>query len=166
MSGLALRTATVERPNCSISNLFTLARLILAPFVAADILHDHYGRAIVFFFLAGISDVIDGFLARRLQASTPVGAYFDPIADKILLSVIYVSLGVAGAHALVDGGRRVRPRCADSRHGGVRLAVHIDSEISAVGVGKDQHFLSDCRRAGGDGQRARDSRRRSRWPFV
>jgi cardiolipin synthase len=81
----------------NLPNLFTLARLLLAPFVAADILHDRYGRAIVLFFLAGLSDVIDGFLARRFQASTSVGAYFDPIADKILLSVIYVSLGVAGA---------------------------------------------------------------------
>jgi len=60
-------------------------------------LQNHYSRAIVLFFLAGISDVIDGFLARRLQASTPAGAYFDPIADKILLSVIYISLGLAGA---------------------------------------------------------------------
>jgi cardiolipin synthase len=81
----------------NLPNLFTLARLVLAPFVAADILHHRYSRAIVLFFLAGISDVIDGFLARRLQASTPAGAYFDPIADKILLSVIYVSLGLAGA---------------------------------------------------------------------
>ena len=81
----------------NLPNLFTLARLVLAPFVAADILHHRDGRAIVLFFLAGLTDVLDGFLARRLQASTPAGAYFDPIADKILLSVIYVSLGVAGA---------------------------------------------------------------------
>jgi cardiolipin synthase len=81
----------------NLPNLLTLARLVLAPFVAADILHQRYGRAIVLFFLAGLSDILDGFLARRLQASTPEGAYFDPMADKILLSVIYVSLGVAGA---------------------------------------------------------------------
>jgi cardiolipin synthase len=81
----------------NLPNLFTLARLVLAPFVAADILHNRYGRAIVLFFLAGLSDVIDGYLARRMQSSTPAGAYFDPIADKILLSVIYVSLGLAGA---------------------------------------------------------------------
>ncbi len=81
----------------NLPNLFTLARLVLAPFVAADILHQRYGRAIVLFFLAGLSDVIDGALARRLQSSTAAGAYFDPIADKILLSVIYVSLGIAGA---------------------------------------------------------------------
>ena len=81
----------------NLPNLFTLARLILAPFVASDILRGHYSRAIILLFAAGFTDVIDGFLARRLHASTPAGAYFDPIADKILLSVIYVSLGIAGA---------------------------------------------------------------------
>ena len=76
---------------------FTLARLVLAPFIAFDILHDHYGRAIIVLFAAGFTDVIDGYLARRTKTSTAVGAYFDPIADKILLSVIYISLGLAGA---------------------------------------------------------------------
>jgi len=81
----------------NLPNLFTLARLVLAPFVAFDILHGRYGRGIILLFVAGFTDVIDGFLARRLQLSTPAGAYFDPIADKILLSVIYISLGFAGA---------------------------------------------------------------------
>jgi cardiolipin synthase (CMP-forming) len=81
----------------NLPNLVTLARLFLAPIVAVDILHDRYGRAIILLFAAGFTDVIDGFLARRFQASTPAGAYFDPIADKILLSVIYISLGISGA---------------------------------------------------------------------
>ena len=81
----------------NLPNLFTLARLVLAPFIAADILHRPLRPGDCALFVAGFTDVIDGFLARRLQASTPAGAYFDPIADKILLSVIYVSLGIAGA---------------------------------------------------------------------
>ncbi|HTB18076.1 MAG TPA: CDP-alcohol phosphatidyltransferase family protein [Bryobacteraceae bacterium] len=81
----------------NLPNLFTLARLVLTPFIASDILHNHYGRAIILLFAAGFTDVIDGALARRLQSSTAAGAYFDPIADKVLLSVIYVSLGLAGA---------------------------------------------------------------------
>ncbi len=81
----------------NLPNLFTLARLVLAPFIASDILHTRYARAILLLFAAGLTDVIDGFLARRFQTSTRVGAYFDPIADKILLSVIYISLGLAGA---------------------------------------------------------------------
>lgn len=81
----------------NLPNLFTLARLLLAPFVAADILHNRYARAIILLFVAGFTDVIDGFLARRTKTTTPVGAYFDPIADKVLLSVVYISLGLAGA---------------------------------------------------------------------
>ena len=81
----------------TLANLFTLARLVLAPFVVLAILHGQYGRAIVLFVLAGLSDVIDGFLARRMSGPTRVGAYFDPIADKILLSAIYIALGVVGA---------------------------------------------------------------------
>jgi cardiolipin synthase (CMP-forming) len=78
-------------------NLFTLLRLLLTPFVAAAILQGRFGRAIVLFFIAGASDAVDGFLARRFGASTTVGAYFDPIADKILLVAIYLALGAAHA---------------------------------------------------------------------
>ena len=81
----------------NLPNLFTLARLVLAPFIASDIVNGHYSRAIILLFAAGFTDVIDGLLARSLKAATPIGAYFDPIADKILLSVIYISLGAAGA---------------------------------------------------------------------
>jgi cardiolipin synthase len=70
---------------------------VLTPFVVLAILTAHYGRAIILCFIAGFSDVIDGFLARRLGESTPAGAYFDPVADKILLSAIYIALGVVHA---------------------------------------------------------------------
>jgi len=79
------------------ANFVTLLRLILAPIVAADILHGHYGRAIILTFAAGFTDVIDGYLARHFGDTTKVGAYFDPIADKIMLSLIYIALGAAGA---------------------------------------------------------------------
>ena len=78
-------------------NLLTLLRLMLAPFVAADILEGYYGRAIALAFFAGLTDVFDGLLARKMGESTPAGAYLDPIADKILLSAIYVALGLAHA---------------------------------------------------------------------
>lgn len=78
-------------------NFFTFLRLLLTPFVVIAILDGAYGRAIVLFFLAGLSDVIDGYLARRLSVSTRAGAYLDPIADKILLTAIYVALGVVNA---------------------------------------------------------------------
>jgi cardiolipin synthase (CMP-forming) len=81
----------------TLANFFTLLRVILAPFVAADILNGRYGRALIVFLIAGITDVVDGLLARRMGDSSKVGAYFDPIADKLLLSVAYVALGAAHA---------------------------------------------------------------------
>ena len=77
----------------NLPNLFTLLRLLLAPFVAYAIVAGHYAQAIALLVAAGVTDFADGYLARRMQETTSVGAYFDPIADKILLSVVYVSLG-------------------------------------------------------------------------
>jgi cardiolipin synthase (CMP-forming) len=79
------------------ANFFTLLRLVLAPFVAIDIVHGRWGRAIIVLFAAGFTDVIDGFLARHFGQPTRVGAYFDPIADKILLVAIYLALGASRA---------------------------------------------------------------------
>lgn len=80
-----------------IPNLFTLARLALTPFIAIAILHGHYGRALVMFFIAGGSDAVDGYIARWLGETTQFGAYLDPVVDKILLATIYLCLGAAGA---------------------------------------------------------------------
>ncbi|HLG99205.1 MAG TPA: CDP-alcohol phosphatidyltransferase family protein [Bryobacteraceae bacterium] len=79
------------------ANLFTLLRLVLAPFVAADILHGHWTRSLILLFAAGFTDVIDGFLARKFSHPTRAGAYFDPIADKVMLVAIYLALGAARA---------------------------------------------------------------------
>lgn len=77
-------------------NLFTLARIALTPFIALAILANHYGQALLLCFFAGLSDWIDGRLARRLNSITRLGAYLDPVADKLLVSVVYVSLGWVG----------------------------------------------------------------------
>jgi len=66
----------------------------MAPFVVLAILDGRYARAIVLFFIAGVTDAVDGSIARKLGQSTRAGAYLDPIADKLLLAAIYVSLGV------------------------------------------------------------------------
>lgn len=81
----------------NLPNLFTFLRLLLTPFVALSILSGNYTRSLILLFLAGISDGLDGFLARRLGETTTFGAYLDPVADKILLVTIYMSLGFAGA---------------------------------------------------------------------
>lgn len=53
--------------------------------------------AFVLFLVAGLSDLIDGFLAKRFNMATELGAYLDPLADKALIVSIYVTLGIAGA---------------------------------------------------------------------
>ena len=78
----------------TIPNLVTLLRLVLAPFVAMAIFKGSYPLAIALFFTAGITDVIDGALARKMEDTSRFGAYLDPIADKILLSVIYLALAL------------------------------------------------------------------------
>jgi cardiolipin synthase len=53
--------------------------------------------AFLLFLLAGLSDLVDGFLAKRFNMATELGAYLDPLADKALIVSIYVTLGIAGA---------------------------------------------------------------------
>ena len=77
-------------------NALSLARLVLVPLAVWQILEQRYDRAFIIFALAGVSDGIDGFLARRLDARTALGAMLDPIADKALLVSVYVTLGHAG----------------------------------------------------------------------
>jgi cardiolipin synthase len=80
----------------NLANLFTLFRLILVPYVIGAILDGRYGRALALFFLAAVTDVIDGTLARSYGQGSQVGAYLDPIADKCLLSGIFLALGASG----------------------------------------------------------------------
>jgi len=81
----------------SIPNLITLARIILVPVVVWAITSGEMRIALVLFLAAGISDAVDGFLAKKFQMASELGAYLDPLADKALIVSIYVSLGVSGA---------------------------------------------------------------------
>ncbi len=78
----------------SIPNLITLARIVLVPVVVWAILAGEMGLAFILFLAAGVSDAIDGFLAKRFGMTTVLGAYLDPLADKALLVSIYVTLGI------------------------------------------------------------------------
>ena len=81
----------------NLANLFTLLRLILVPYVIGAILGGRHERALGLFFVASVTDVIDGALARTHGRATQVGAYLDPIADKCLLSGIFLALGATGS---------------------------------------------------------------------
>jgi cardiolipin synthase len=81
----------------NLANLFTLLRLILVPYVIGAILDGHHVRALELLFVAALTDVLDGALARSYKLATQVGAYLDPIADKCLLSGVFLALGATGS---------------------------------------------------------------------
>ena len=79
-----------------IPNLITIGRLVLVPFVVAMIVQKDWDLAFFAFVLAGLSDAVDGFVARRFDLRSDLGAYLDAIADKALLVSIYVTLAIVG----------------------------------------------------------------------
>jgi cardiolipin synthase (CMP-forming) len=80
----------------SLPNLITLARLLLAPLAVLMIVSNRYMFAFIIFVAAGVSDAVDGYIAKRFDLRTELGAYLDPLADKALLVSIYVTLAVVG----------------------------------------------------------------------
>jgi cardiolipin synthase len=81
----------------SIPNLITLARILVVPVMVWAITSGEMRFAFVLFLAAGISDAVDGFLAKRFGMATELGAYLDPLADKTMIVSIYVALGIAQA---------------------------------------------------------------------
>ncbi|MBV9861135.1 MAG: CDP-alcohol phosphatidyltransferase family protein [Alphaproteobacteria bacterium] len=86
----------MTRLGLNLPNLITLARLLSVPLAIWLILSGSYGTAFWTFVLAGVSDGVDGFIAKRFDRRTRLGALLDPIADKALLASVYVTLGLAG----------------------------------------------------------------------
>jgi cardiolipin synthase len=84
------------RTNVNLPNLITLARILSVPVVVWAIAAHEMLFAFVLFGAAGVSDAVDGFLAKRFGMKSELGAYLDPLADKILLVSIYVALGITG----------------------------------------------------------------------
>ncbi len=80
----------------SIPNLITLGRVILVPIVFWLLLNGQIQAAFLAFVVAGISDAVDGFLAKRYGWETELGAYLDPLADKLLIVCVFIALGVTG----------------------------------------------------------------------
>ena len=81
----------------NIANLFTFLRLALVPFVVRAILQGSHLTALVLCVIAGFTDIIDGAMARGFNLASQTGAYLDPVADKCLLSGIFLALGSSGS---------------------------------------------------------------------
>jgi cardiolipin synthase len=79
----------------SIPNFITLARVMSVPVIFWLLVNGHSRIAFFVFLGAGISDAVDGYLAKRFDWRTELGAYLDPLADKLLIVSIYIALAVA-----------------------------------------------------------------------
>lgn len=85
-----------ERLIAWVPNLITLARLLSVPVAVYVILLGYYGAAFWIFLLAGLSDAVDGLVAKHYRVTSQVGSFLDPLADKALLIGVYITLGSLG----------------------------------------------------------------------
>lgn len=76
----------------NLPNLLTALRILLVAPVVWSLQATRYRTALVLFVIAGVTDLLDGYLARRFNWRTRLGSVLDPVADKLLLSVVYVAL--------------------------------------------------------------------------
>lgn len=80
----------------NIPNLLTLFRILLVPIFVILLIYGETFYAFLAFMIAGITDALDGFIARFFNQKTVIGAYLDPIADKLLLVTSYIVLAIIG----------------------------------------------------------------------
>ncbi len=85
-----------RNPFSTAPNLLTVLRICLAPFLVAAILENNFTLSFALFVVAGLTDALDGVLARILKQRTVLGQYLDPIADKLLLSTLFLVLMYKG----------------------------------------------------------------------
>jgi cardiolipin synthase len=85
-------SASFINPLRAAPNLLTLARICLAPFLVMAVLEGHFAAGLALFIAAGLTDAFDGLLARLLKQRTALGQYLDPVADKLLLSTLFLVL--------------------------------------------------------------------------
>src|ERR1700687_6155734 len=95
-AGRSIRPRSRGALGLNIPNLITLARILSVPIMVWAISSGEMLFAFALFVLAGLSDAVDGYLAKRLDMASELGAYLDPIADKALIVSVYVTQGISG----------------------------------------------------------------------
>lgn len=80
----------------NIPNMITLLRVVLIPFYIDLMIYEYYGQALAVFLAACTTDALDGLIARLTKTQTELGAYFDPMADKLLIISAFVTLVLLG----------------------------------------------------------------------
>jgi cardiolipin synthase len=85
----------------TLPNFVTMTRMAMVPFFVLAVSDKDYRLAIWIFVVAGLTDAFDGYLARKMDMRSRIGAYLDPIADKMLITVAYIALTVPQGQAVV-----------------------------------------------------------------
>ena len=99
--GDKVRSLTPREQIYNIPNILTATRLVAAPIVGYLVLHEQHKWALGLFAYAGITDLVDGWIARKYKLQTVVGSVIDPMADKFLMTILTVTLSMNG---LLPGG--------------------------------------------------------------
>ncbi len=87
----------LSKASLTIPNLITLARILLTPLFIIFLIQGRHRQALIIFVAAGVSDLADGLIARWWQQKSRLGSYLDPLADKLLMSASFVTLGISHA---------------------------------------------------------------------
>jgi cardiolipin synthase (CMP-forming) len=154
------RQPGLTRLEFNLPNLITLARLLCVPLAIWLILEARYGVAFWVFVAAGISDALDGYIAKRFDQRTPLGALLDPIADKALLAGVYITLGLAdqlphwlvilvvlrdllivGGYLLIQGTAPPQPLFISKINTLVQISL-IGFVLARLGLGIDEGWLT------------------------
>jgi len=106
----------------TLANQMTLARMVMIPLLITLLLSNLHGWAFVVFILAGITDGLDGLIARRYKQSSALGAFLDPMADKLLMTACFIVL------SLPDHPRSVPE---------FQIANHIPVYLTIVTISRD-----------------------------
>lgn len=80
----------------NLPNFITLIRIVTIPFFLVFLSYHRYREALIIFVIGGVTDFLDGLVARWMNQQTPLGAYLDPIADKLLVITSFIMLGLIG----------------------------------------------------------------------
>jgi len=91
-SGLSCRKMDIKKQSITVSNIITLSRLILLPFIVYFLLSSQRFVAFIIMLISLLSDAVDGYLARKLHQESEAGKFLDPLCDKISLIVIVITL--------------------------------------------------------------------------
>ncbi|HEY7167607.1 MAG TPA: CDP-alcohol phosphatidyltransferase family protein [Candidatus Binatia bacterium] len=86
-----------DGPMLNLPNFLTLIRILTIPFFLVYLAYHRYWEALIIFIVGGVTDFLDGLLARLMKQETPLGAYLDPVADKLLVFSSYTMLGLIDA---------------------------------------------------------------------